>query len=153
MTESNYAEMKAALAGAVIAGPAEEATIAQAEQLLGVRFPPSYRSFLSEFGAALCEGFELAGLFVQEDESRPPQWMDVVKSTHQLRRGSDDLIPREYIPVSGDGGDYIYYIDTSVIGPDGESPVIALGPGVDGVVIAESFSDYVIRASRGQIRF
>ena len=105
MTIPDYAEMKAVLAEAIVAGPAQEMTVARAEKSLGVKFPPSYRFFLSEFGAALCEGFEVAGIFAQEDESHPPLWMDVVKWTHQLRRGSRDLIPLEYIPVSGDGGD------------------------------------------------
>src|SRR5215510_5544306 len=52
-----------------VAGGASEATILQAEATLGVRFSPSYRSFLAQFGAACCNGFELAGLFHHPDKA------------------------------------------------------------------------------------
>src|SRR5262245_35198216 len=51
------------------AGGASEATISHAEATLGVRFPPSYRSFLAQFGATHCNGFELAGLFHHSDKA------------------------------------------------------------------------------------
>jgi hypothetical protein len=148
---SDYSEMEAALAGLVVAGPVEEAVIAEAEQSLGVRFPPSYRFFLSKFGAAFGQGLDLAGLFVQENQERPPLWVHVVDSTHELRHDSGGAIPKEYVPVSGDGCDLIYYIDTGRANADGESPLVALGPGADDLIIADSFLDYVVRTRRGRI--
>ena len=51
----------------VVAGGAPELTISQAEAALGVRFPPSYRSFLAQYGAGFWKGkgLEIAGLFHQ----------------------------------------------------------------------------------------
>ena len=59
------------------AGGASEATISHAEMTLGVRFPPSYRSFLAHFGAAYCNGFELAGLFHDPDKA---EWLTSMTS-------------------------------------------------------------------------
>jgi SMI1/KNR4 family protein SUKH-1 len=44
-------------ASSEVAGGASESTIAEAEAALGVQFPPSYRSFLAQFGAALGRSF------------------------------------------------------------------------------------------------
>ena len=38
---------------AIVAGPATESRVTEAEAALGVRFPPSYRAFLLELGVAL----------------------------------------------------------------------------------------------------
>ena len=50
----------------VIAGSAPELTISEAETTLGVRFPPSYRTFLAQYGAGFWKGglLEIAGLFL-----------------------------------------------------------------------------------------
>src|SRR5215813_8270290 len=66
-----------------VAGGASEPTISQAEATLGVRFPPSYRSFLARFGAGfICGGFEVAGLFHHPDKA---EWLSSMSSkTRQL---------------------------------------------------------------------
>ena len=63
------------------------------------------------------------------------------------------MIPREYIEISGDGGDYTFYLDTGNPDANGDSPVIVLGPGRDAVVIADSFVDFVERAAFGRLSF
>ena len=133
-----------------IAGGASESAIAEAEVALGVRFPPSYRSFLARFGAANGYGFEIAGLFHYPDKSSPPLWIDVVslnlKWVSQLARGN----PLRYIAIGDDGGDYTFYLDTGA--PEPDSPVVVLGPGVDYVVVARNFNAYVIARSKNAIR-
>jgi SMI1-KNR4 cell-wall len=133
-----------------IAGGASESAIAEAEAALGVRFPPSYRSFLARFGAANGHGFEIAGLFHYPDKSHPPLWLDVVtlnlKWVSQLARG---IQPR-YVAIGHDGGDYTFYLDTGA--PEPESPVVALGPGVDYVVVARNFNAYVIARTKDALR-
>ncbi len=143
----------AVLSRATVSGHVEEAVIRKAETSLGVTFPPSYRAFLEEFGAALGDGFEIAGLFNDEVDHGPPQWNHVVKRTLRIRRASGDRVPKGYIAVSGDGGDHIYYLDTTRKRQDGECPVIALGPGAEGVVIAEEFVEFVVRLSKREIAF
>lgn len=146
-------EMEELCAKGQFVGPASESAIREAEKSLGVVFPSSYRRFLMKFGAALGEGFESAGLFEQTGDAEPPQWTHVVNQTLRLRRASHHQLPLGLIAVSGDGEDHVYYIDTSRRRADGESPVVAIGPSADNVVIAESFSDFVILAHQGRITF
>ena len=134
-----------------VAGGASESTIAEAEAALGVRFPPSYRSFLARFGAAVGRGFSIAGLFHHPDKSTPPLWDDVVTWNLRNRRVTRGLIPPRYVAISGDGGDYIFYLDTGA--PDPESPVVVLGPGCDYVVVAPDFNTFVIALSKDSLRF
>ena len=150
---SEFDEMEEICAKEFVAGPALESAIREAEKVLGVVFPPSYRLFLMKFGAALGDGFELAGLFEQSNIEEPPQWIHVVGQTLRLRRASHGQLPPGLIAVSGDGEDHVYYIDTTQRRADGESPVVGIGPGADLVIIANSFSDYVIRARQGRIIF
>lgn len=151
---ANIDDIRKLLETATVAGGASEESILEAEAQLGVRFTPSYRQFLSNFGAALCTGFELAGLFgVGNDNDRPPQWSNVVTATKQLRRASRGLIPNEYIPISDDGGDYTFYLDTSHSDDQGECPVIVLGPGADAVIVADDFFDFVKRSIDGSLSF
>jgi len=131
-----------------IAGPAAEPDIRLAEEALGVRFPPSYRLFLARCGAAVGDGLDLAGLFEDDTSAGPPLWNHVVRLTLRLRRAARGSLPPAYVAVSGDGCDCIHYIDTASHRPDGESPVVAMGPGAEAVTIADSFADYVIRRSR-----
>jgi hypothetical protein len=44
------------------AGPRDEGLIEQAEQVLGLRFPPTYRRFLREFGSGSFGGTEIYGV-------------------------------------------------------------------------------------------
>jgi len=141
------------LIGCTLAGPADEEMIASAERKLGVRFPQSYRAFLAQYGAALCSGFEIAGLFRHAYDDEPPLWDDVVTATCLLRGKTGDFIPKEYVAISGDGGDFTYYLDTSRMDAASECPVIVLGPGVDGLILASNFIDFVIRACNNRLTF
>jgi len=150
---TRFETIKGLLASATTAGKVGPEMILRAEEALGVRFPPAYTEFLSQFGAALCDGFEIAGLVDPESNNEPPLWSNVVLSTVQLREASNGLIPHEYIFVSSDGGDYYYYLDTSRPNAQGECPVIVLGPGADAVIVAEDFYDFIIRSFEGSVSF
>lgn len=141
------------LASCTLAGPADEEMIQSAEAKLGVRLPQSYRAFLARYGAALCRGFEIAGLFRDTSSVEPPLWSDVVTKTVQMRRGSGGRIPAGYVAISDDGGDYTYYLDTGRIIAGTECPVIVLGPGADGLTVARDFLDFVARAANGSLSF
>ena len=148
-----FTDMDPLFESGLVAGPVAEADIEQAERELDVRFPPGYRYFLMHFGAALGDGFEIAGLFERTDDSVPPQWSNVVLYTQQLRRAAKGMLPSGYVAISDDGGDYVYYIDTGHCRSDGEARVVALGPGVDGVTIAVSFADFALKVGRNEIVF
>lgn len=136
---------------ATAAGPASNKMIARAEQELDIRFPPSYREFLATYGAALCPGFEIAGLFSVHDEGCPPLWMDVAIATRQMRRHSHGQIPADFVVISDDGGDFTFYLETANTNSSGECPVVVLGPGVDSVVVAQDFFDYIVLSFEGKI--
>jgi hypothetical protein len=141
------------LSGATVAGPADTETIRSAEAKLGVSFPPSYRAFLARYGAAIGKGTEIAGLFRNDKPDEPPLWSDVVSSTLGTRRASRGYIPKEYVPISSDGGDYTFYLDTGCLDTEGECPVRVLGPGADGLVVAKDFFEFVVRAFGGTIEW
>jgi len=86
-------------------------------------------------------------------DGEPPMWWDVVASTLQIRRASRGFIPNQYVLISGDGGDYNFYLDTSRPDALGECPVVVLGPGADGIIVAKNFFDFVARSFAGSISF
>ena len=111
--------------------------IESAEKTLGVAFPGDYRLFLSNFGAAGFRGYEIHGLceedLASENPDSPPLWSSVVGETELIRRVAEAKIPRSYFSVSGDGGDFRFYVDANQSTPD-SSVVRVLGPGKDEVV-------------------
>lgn len=150
---ANIEDIKYLLEMATVSGGVDERSIQEAEERLGVRFPPTYRAFLSQFGAALCDGFRIEGLFVAENDDEPPLWANAVESTLQLRQASRGTIPREYVVISDDGGDYTYYLDTSRPDAQGECPVVVLGPGADSVIVAHDFVEFISRSFEGSLSF
>jgi hypothetical protein len=128
-------------------GGASNDRIEAAEQELAVVFPPPYREFLAECGACLGTGFEVAGICDDSNDHEPPMWRSVLQWTKQLRSALGDELPDDLIPISDDGQDTTFYIDTK----SEAGRVIACGPGVEGQVVAASFKGFVIRASRGEL--
>ena len=147
-------QIKSLLLAYESAGGVSDEAIRDAELRLGVRFPPSYRTFLAEYGNIHGTPFEIAGLsqeIAKDDE--PPYWWDVVACNIQLRRVAGELIPKDYVAISDDGGDYKFDLDTNRRDSQGECPVIVLGPGMDGVVVANSFIDFLRRSIERTIDF
>lgn len=144
----NYNEQCAViLSSASTAGPASESAIRNAEAELGLRFPAPYRAFLARYGAAMGEGFEIAGLFVSNGEE-PPMWRNVVADTRRSRRAGQGRLDDQLFPVSDDGLDRTYYLKG-----DGAQlcPVIAYGPGCDGEEVAGSFEEFVVKRHTGEL--
>ena len=136
------------------AGGVEEKTIQEAERKLGVQFPRSFRLFLAKYGAIAETPYEMTGLSNEEiRDDQTPTWWDVVSSTLRMQRASRGLIPKEYVLIASDGGDFKFYLDTSRSNNQGECPVVVLGPGADDVVVAEDFFDFLIRSFEGRVSF
>jgi SUKH superfamily protein len=134
-----------------VAGPASDDMIASAGARLGAQFPRSYRTFLATHGAALCEGFEIAGLFHYADKSRPPLWSDVVASNLRIRHRNH--LPEGYVAISSDGVEVTYYLDTANMRDDYECAVIGIGPGVDNVQVAVNFAEFLVRSFEQSLAF
>ena len=131
-----------------IAGGVSEEKVRAAEQTLGVTFPPAYRHFLLEHGAAFGMGFQLAGLFAgSENKEAPPMWRDIVSATQGTRRYAPG-VPHAWLRISDDGADLAFYLDAN---DAAAAPVIALGPGVDNHVVAASFEEFVVKMARDEL--
>lgn len=95
--------------------------------------------FLSEYGASYGNGIEIYGL---PEAQEPPEWMNAAEQTLKDRKLTN--IPDSYLAISDDGGDFRYYLDTSIINKQGESPIVKLGPGIEASkVVAESFIEFI----------
>lgn len=126
----------------VISGPTSAEKIREAELLLRVDFPTSYKKFLSEYGAMEIDGRSFAGL-----TSNPVgEAGDVVTFTRYAR--AEYGLPNHYVALDFQDGDVFLCIDTSQKDADGESPM-ALVSAVDGrkmgAVAAKSWGDYLMK--------
>jgi len=139
--DSALAKLDAAFGPCFNSGPVAEATIASAESDLGLRFPPSYRTYLARFGATLGNGVEIFGLPQPSDPNQPPQWSHVVKSTVGYRPSA---LPENSVAISHDGMELGYFLVCSPSDADFEGPVVEWGPFHDGgKTIADSFIAFV----------
>lgn len=136
------------------AGGVTDAQISTAESALGVTFPPAYREFLKERGAALFEGGEIAGLIPPERDEGPdaaPYWQDVVNLNlsrwRYVPRADEE---RALVVISNDGADYVFLLDTN---PAAAERVLALGPGVEYKVVADDFRTFVTRLAKGELEY
>lgn len=143
------AEFKEAMRSATIAGPASESMIQAAENRLSLRFPPEYRRFLEEYGAAGLTGFDIAGL-VHEDYSEPPFWVDIVTGTERFREMMEGSLPDTMVPISHDGCEIQYLMDLA--DQDGSAcPVFQYGPEVNGEMVAKSLEEFIVKIAAGEI--
>ena len=122
------------------AGPVSAEEISAAELELSVVFPPSYRMFLAKYGASWFRcPYSIAGI-CDEPEDVPPLHESVVRSNLQLRRRGRHIL--SLIKITDDGTDWSLFLDTACVDQVGECPVIVLGPGKDGLTIANSFIEF-----------
>ncbi len=99
--------------------PPDPALIQEAERRLGVRFPPSFRIFLTELGSCDVAGQEFYGVWV--NEATPDVLRGAVEETLDARRETG--LPEPYVVFYADGMGGHFVLDTSKAGPDGEAPV------------------------------
>ena len=134
---------------------ASEEQIAACESELKLRFPPSYRLFLREFGWGYFGSLELiAGL----GSDIPPEWERGANLLHVVddERQGPLRIPKEVIPFCQNGAGDWYALDCC--GSEGEeSPVVFIAheEAATGKVAtskcADSFADWVfVRLSERQ---
>lgn len=101
---------------------ATEKEVADCEQQLGLRFPPSYRSFLREFGWGYFGSLELiAGL----GPDIPPEWDRGANVLHVVidERQGPLHIPKDVVSFCQNGAGDWYALDCSRINCE-ESPVV-----------------------------
>jgi len=123
-----------------------EHIIQDAESVLGITFPHSYRRWLLLYGAGYIDGYELQGLAPNAPSSRNPNELfvgDVVSTT--LVNRHQHSVPPHLIELLNYDGDEIYFLDLS-ISDHGESPVVCITPGNDTPApYAQSFNEFLER--------
>jgi len=136
--------LKAVFADRTNAGASEDANINRVEAELGVTLPPSYRSFLSEFGASLLVApYEIAGIDPNRSGDAPPMFSDVVADTRRIRASAPDGVFDDLVLISSDGMSHYLYLDTSRHDDSGECPVVVIAPGIEREDVASSFVEFV----------
>jgi hypothetical protein len=65
------------------------------------------------------------------------------------RKASRGHVPRDYVRISDDESENTFYLNTETMDERGDCPVIVLGPGLDGIIVADSFVAFVERSVRG----
>jgi len=119
--------------------------ISEAEEYLAVKFPPSYREFLSAAGCGSFAGREIFGIV--PDGVAATAIPSVTFATNDQRRHG---LPRQFIVVEDPGTEEEYVLDTGDLGPDGEAPVKVWTPGSDPSdleVLAHDFGTYLLAAA------
>lgn len=121
-----------------LVGKVPDALIARAEEILGVRFPPQYRDFLSAFGCGGVDSEQFIGLGGDD-------YLDIVKLSRRLREGPNPL-PSRLLPLRADGFGNYECFDTSRPTEAGEFAIVEWnhegGPDHDCRVLAESYGEW-----------
>jgi len=104
------------------AGPRPPELIERAEQAADVRFPPTYRRFLSEYGAGNLGSTEVYGVI--DDDFENSSVPDAI--WHNLTSPREGLF--SFYAV-GEGTEFC--LDTTRTTPDGEMPVVAIDPSAE----------------------
>ena len=112
---------------AYFSGPKPEEWVGKAEAALGLKFPPTYRRFLREFGCGGVASEEFYGIVDDNFETGPVP--DGIWLT--LRNRREFGLPHNFILVNDLGEGSRYAIDTSRVGDDGENPVVILAIGYE----------------------
>lgn len=132
-------------------GNIKESTISTAESLLGLAMPPSYKHFLSEFGAGNYKYKEFYGITreVDLDKGSVPNaiW-------YTLDQRTTDELPPGLIVVGASDFNELFVIDTRTVDADKESPVAIWIPGLSKKndklqVVAKSFGEYLLNEISG----
>lgn len=139
------AEMEQAVAAIVrtdagdFVGPRPPSLVASGERVLGVRFPPTYRRFLLEFGAGDVGDLEVYGIIDEPvDEGPVPNgvWLTLRTRQHGL--------PEDLVIVSDTGYGEAYVLDTATVDEGGENPVVIWDVGYERPyeVVAPDFGSF-----------
>jgi hypothetical protein len=102
-----------------IAGPQPEKAVVELEKALHIRMPPTYRVFLTHFGAMGIAGSTISGIQEGKPLSKETGW--VYGDTLRLR--ADSELPKHLLVVQTDE-DAPYCLDTSAAEDDEEFPMI-----------------------------
>ncbi|WET76744.1 SMI1/KNR4 family protein [Amycolatopsis sp. QT-25] len=104
----------------------DELTVATAERVLGIPFPPSCRRLIEEFGTWDIAGEEFFGVY-----RTPALGKELLGSVMETLSARDQYgMPADLIVVMSDGMGGLVVLDSSQVDEVAESPVRVWNPGV-----------------------
>ena len=116
-------------------GCKSEETIREAEALLALKFPPSYRLFLSTFGEMDFMAQEFFGILDDDLERDLKSKTSAIGWTLDKRENTilpfEKRFPKEMFKIGDVGDGSFYCIDTRIMYFDQESPIVLWTPGAD----------------------
>ena len=124
-----------------ISGPQPEAAIHELERKLGVAMPPSYRTFLAQYGGLGIADWFVSGILDGDAIGEGTGWL----YADTIRFREDFGIPESMLIIQPDE-DAPYCLDVSNRGSDGECPVVCyeLHSGHAGRM-AETFLEWLLQ--------
>jgi hypothetical protein len=127
-------------------GQIKESVIDEAEKILSVKMPPSYRLFLRELGAGSFNGKEFYGITKESNmhEGSVPNGI-----WYTLEERSTGNLPDQMIVVGANDFNELYAIDARKQTDELESPVVIWIPGLSQHtdllnICARSFGEYFL---------
>jgi hypothetical protein len=129
--------------GGDFTGPIPQQIVEEAEELLGVRFPPSYRQFLLKLGCGDVAGAEFYGIV--DDNLRDGPIPNGIWLT--LDERETGKLPPKMVLVAFTGMIGYYALDLSRVGENREAPVVMWQTGAPGnacPVIAKDFGSFFL---------
>lgn len=111
-----------------MSGPKSDQLIQKAEEALGLKFPPTYRLFLKDFGCAGISRFEIYGLTKnsREDFEEGTAPNGIWLTLDERKTGA----PHHFIVIGSTGYGPLYVLDASHPNDEGEYPVMLWMPGL-----------------------
>ena len=134
-----------------IVGPIEEKLIFKAEQILNIKFPPSYRYFLKNYSCSGFNGLEIGGIINENFENHGIR--DAVGITIDGINSKE--IPSHFFYISDTGDGFYYYLDSSHVNEEGEYPVVIWAYGMDEnkkEKVAEDFGEFLLEQVQQALR-
>jgi len=114
--------------------------IANLEEYLEVRLPPTYKTFLATCGAVAINGIEFYGVY-RDPKSGWAHVSDLVRQT-EFRRSNG--LARDILVIGNAYDDVDYGIDSRIVGDDGECPVVDILLDNDTRNFAENFGVFML---------
>lgn len=124
--------------------------VQKAEQTLGIRFPPTYRAFLLDFGAGNFGAFEVYGII--DDDFENSSVPDAIWFTLTERREVN--FPADILVIGDAGTGELYCLRVSQ--SDNEGTVVLIDPGMineelAGQPISKDFGCYILENIQRQM--
>lgn len=106
-------------------GPRPEHLVEAAERMLGLRFPPTYRRFLLEYGAGSFGSAEIYGVIdANFEHSSVPNGI-----WYTLSERKESSLPTEMVVIYNDGMGDLFCLDCHLKNGQDEASVVTFQPG------------------------